>query len=270
MKYRPLVLLLTSLTLIGCANSGESSSSSSPPQTDEEYFQALGEKLLSMEGKINKSKSSLKRLIRYMGGLDMYVEDEYTTTRYANGDSYVKEKIGTSAIDDESETSYQEQVFDNGKKFYQIRVYDGSERTQKSAKYAESSVESIYSVGQAYTEISNFNYMLKMAKDDSVVYSFTNKEGLIENGKLSYSYSLSFYEDGDSDSEDRVLAQCMAYENVFTIENGLITHLSQKYQSDVYLGDATQSLVVNLEEDYEHGEYASFSGTLFTIGKDTD
>ncbi len=284
MKKHVFLLTLSALLMVGCAgnesssslssfSSSSSSSESSTPKTDAEYLEALGEKLLSLEGKISKSSSTMKRLFSYIGGLEIYVEDEYTTTRYVNDGSYVKETIGTTAIEDEDPLAYKQQVFDNGKKFYKIKVYEDDDSTteQSSSKYAASSAESVYDVGQAYTEIANFNYMMEKANGDTTVYSFENIEGVIKDNKLSYSYSLSFYEtDEDSSEEEKTLSQCIAYENTFTIKDGLITHLSQKYQSDVYAGDSSQTVIVNLDEDYKHNEYSTFSGTLFTIGKDSN
>ncbi len=298
MKKR-FLLLLSSITLLtACDNkpvdslisseenssssniaSSESSSesSSSSKESDEVLLDNLGKKLISLEGNIVSSKTKMIRQLSYAsdGDFSLYVENNYVTTRYTKDDSFVKETIGTEKIEEET-SSYKTQTFDNGKKFYRINEYDedSSTRTQKSEKYSTSSVDSIYDVGQAYTEIANFHYMLTAADktDDTHVVEcqFDNIEGVEVDGKLSYSYSLSIYEiDTSSSKEEKTLSQQMTYENVFTIKNNLITHLSQKYQMDTYAGTAKQSLVVNLEEDYTQGEFQTFSGELYAIGRDS-
>lgn len=290
MKSR-FLLLLASMTLLASCNervdsssseesstsensSSESNSSAEDEELDADLLDKLGKKLLSLEGNVAKSKTSMIREFDYGSGFAMYVEDEYETNRYTKDSSFVKETVGTQKIGTTT-SSYKTQTFDNGKKFYRIQVYDedSETRTQASQKYSSASVESIYDVGQAYTEIANFNYMLAQSKTEYdnhlVKCQFNNIEGIEENGKLSYAYAISVYEK-DSSTTEYVLTQYMAYENVFTIQNDLITHLSQKFITKTILGAAENSITVNLEEDYTQGEYQEFSGELYTIGKDTN
>ncbi len=295
MKKR-FLLLLSSITLLTACDNNKpndsstssednssssnvisSESSSSEGRNDELLLDNLGKKLISLEGNIVSSKTKMIRQLSYAsdGDFSLYVENNYVTTRYKKDDSYVKETIGTEKIEDET-SSYKTQTFDNGKKFYRINEYDedATTRSQKSEKYSASNVDSIYDVGQAYTEIANFQYMLTAGDktDDThvVEYQFENIEGVEIDGKLSYSYSLSIYEiDTSSSKEEKTLSQRMTYENVFTIKNNLITHLSQKYLMDTYAGEAKQSILVNLEEDYTQGEFQTFSGELYIIGRDS-
>lgn len=296
MKSR-FLLLLASMTLLASCNekvdsssseesstsensSSESNSSAEDEELDADLLDKLGKKLLSLEGKVAKSKTVMVRQSDYVG-TTVYVKNEYETTRYTKDSSFVKETIGKEiyGLDDPDEEpttyEYKTQTFDNGKKFYRIKAYDedSETRTQASQKYSSTSVESIYDVGQAYTEIANFNYMLTQSKTEYDNYlvkcQFSNIEGIEENGKLSYAYAISLYEK-DSSTTEYVLTQYMAYENVFTIQNDLITHLSQKYVTKAIAGAVENSFTVNLEEDYTQGEYQEFGGELYTIGKDTN
>ncbi len=277
------LLILSSITLlVSCSDPSSSSEktfdssnaeSSSEAQEDAELLSELGNELLELEGNnIVKSNTTYTLLVNYIGGLEMYVTNEYETTRYIRENSFLKEAKGSQTINDEEAIPFVEQTFDNSKRFYKIKVWDGGEREQKSAQYSEDNLESVYHLGQAYTEIENFNYMLNnVGETDTTVveYFFDNIEGVITNDKLSYNYAMNIYTI-DEDTGEKAIYQSLAYENVFTIENNLITHLSQKYRNELYAGDQKQTYTVNLEEDYVRGEFTTFEGELLSVGLDTD
>ena len=88
-------------------SSGESSISSelsSEEDLDEALLTKLGNKLLSLEGTVSKSKTVLKRLYTYPSDatFDMYVENQYESTRYKRNSTYLVETKGTEAYEDET------------------------------------------------------------------------------------------------------------------------------------------------------------------------
>lgn len=246
-------------------SSMESETSSEETNTDEVLLKKLGNKLLSLQGNVVKSKTEQKRLFSYPADatFDMYVENIFETTRYKRNSTYLVETKGTEQIENETAIPYTTQIYDNGKRFYQITLYEDEDNTKNTsnAQFDENAVESTYCIGPAYTEIANFNYMLENASD-LVTYQFYNMEGIEEDDKLSYSYSLSVYTQSEG---KKILSQQISYENIFTIKNDLITHLSQKYENKTIVSNVSNTLTVNLETDYIQGEYTDFSGTLLTI-----
>lgn len=246
-------------------SSEESEISSEDTNPDEASLKRLGNKLLSLEGNVVKSKTNQKRLFSYPSDatFDMYVENVFESTRYKRNSTYLVETKGTEQIEDEAAIPYTTQIYDNGKKFYQVTLYEDEDNNKNTsnAKFDESLVESTYSLGAAYSEIANFNYMLEH-KSDLVSYQFYNMEGIEEDDKLSYSYSLSIYTESEG---QKILTQQISYENIFTIKNDLITHLSQKYENKSIVSNAANVLTVNLERDYIQGEYTDFTGTLLPI-----
>ena len=246
--------------------SSVSSESSSEEDVNQSLLTKLGNKLLSLEGTVSKSKTVLKRLYTYPSDatFDMYVENNYETTRYKRNTTYLVETKGTEQYEDQTPIPYTTQTYDNGKKFYQVPLYDDEDKTKKteSGKYDEKTVESTYSLGEAYKEIANFNYMLKSRDNDLISYQFSNMEGIEEDNKLSYSYSLFIYTENEG---QKILSQQISYENIFTIKNDLITHLSQKYENRTIVANVANVLTVNLETDYIQGQYTDFSGDLLSI-----
>lgn len=246
--------------------SSVSSESSSEEDVDQSLLTKLGNKLLSLEGTVSKSKTVLKRVYTYPSdaSFDMYVENNYETTRYKRNATYLVETKGTEQYEDQTPIPYTTQTYDNGKKFYQVTLYDDEDKTKKteSGKYDEKTVESTYSLGEAYKEIANFNYMLKSRDNDLISYQFSNMEGIEEDNKLSYSYSLFIYTENEG---QKILSQQISYENIFTIKNDLITHLSQKYENRTIVANVANVLTVNLETDYIQGQYTDFSGDLLSI-----
>ena len=246
--------------------SSVSSESSSEEDVDQSLLTKLGNKLLSLEGTVSKSKTILKRLYTYPSDatFDMYVENNYETTRYKRNTTYLVETKGTEQYEDQTPIPYTTQTYDNGKKFYQVTLYDDEDKTKKteSGKYDEKTVESTYSLGEAYKEIANFNYMLKSRDNDLISYQFSNMEGIEEDNKLSYSYSLFIYTESEG---QKILSQQISYENIFTIKDDLITHLSQKYENRTIVANVANVLTVNLETDYIQGQYTDFSGDLLSI-----
>ena len=243
-----------------------SSELSSEKDKDQSLLTKLGNKLLSLEGTVSKSKTVLKRVYTYPSDatFDMYVENNYETTRYKRNTTYLVETKGTEQYEDQTPIPYTTQTYDNGKKFYQVTLYDDEDKTKKteSGKYDEKAVESTYSLGEAYKEIANFNYMLESRDNYLISYRFSNLEGIEEDNKLSYSYSLFIYTENDG---QKILSQQISYENIFTIKNDLITHLSQKYENKTVVASAANILTVNLETDYIQGQYTDFSGDLLSI-----
>ena len=246
--------------------SSVSSESSSEEDVDQSLLTKLGNKLLSLEGTVSKSKTILKRLYTYPSDatFDMYVENNYETTRYKRNTTYLVETKGTEQYEDQTPIPYTTQTYDNGKKFYQVALYDDEDKTKKteSGKYDAKAVESTYSFGEAYKEIANFNYMLKSRDNDLISYQFSNMEGIEEDNKLSYSYSLFIYTESEG---QKILSQQISYENIFTIKDDLITHLSQKYENKTVVANVANILTVNLETDYIQGQYTNFSGDLLSI-----
>ncbi len=263
-----------------------SSSESSPGDIEnaEERFSDLGEKLRSLEGNIQKKKTSLNRTFVYPsdGYFALVVTSEDTTTKYTRGKTYLVDSLGSELYDpedseDNAPLSYHAQIFDDGKKFYSIREYeDGSNRSQKSLAFNELNVSLVYDIGFAEPEIANFEAILSYKENypDLFEFAFDNIEGSIEGDKLTYSYSISNYaedESEESSDSERYLTTRISYENVYTIKDGLVTHLSQTYLSEVFAGDVVSSVEALSEVDYFQGELEEYSGEILaTTKKDTN
>ena len=263
-----------------------SSSESVSELSDAERLTLLGKKLRSYEGHIASKKTNLTRTFVYPsdGYFGMVIVSEDTTTRYTRGDSYLVDSVGEETInpDDATESepassaAYHAQIFDDGKKYYSIRLYDDGTRTQKSIKTSLNTKEVIYDISYAAEEIDNFDAMIayKEIYPDLIEYSFTNIDGKLSGDKLTYSYQFSSYEvdeDEDGNEGERYLSSRYTYTNTFTIKDGLITHLSQSYLSEAYAGDVCSSLEALSEVDYIQGDYQEYTGdVLETSKKDTD
>ncbi len=294
MKKTLLLLPFCVSFLLGCSSgpssdtSGLSESNSEITSENEEnaaeQFAALGAKLRSLEGSIQKKKTSLTRTFVYPsdGYFGIVVQSEDVTTKYTRGDTYLVDSLGSEVYDpDDSEEndplSYHAQIFDNGKKFYSIKEYeDGTNRSQKSITFNEKSVSLVYDIGFAQPEIDNFDAILAYKENypDLFEYTFENVEGKIEGDKLTYSYSISNYEedeDEDGSVTERYLTTRISYTNVYTIKEGLVTHLSQTYLSEVFAGDIASTVEALSEVDYVQGSYEEYTGdVLTTTKKDTD
>lgn len=269
------LLLASTLLLVSCAGnetasssnqenvSSEKSISSSVELSDEEKMNKLGELLKSLEGNIQKKKTTQTRVFKYAsdGNFDMTVYDEYTTTKYTRGNTYLLDTAGTQIIESSKYTT-QTQIYNDGIFFYKIVFYDGEYDQESSAteKFNKSKVQSYYNIGFALEETANFQYMLtQSAKNDLVEYTFENLDGVIDDNKLSYSYSLEIYKTSEG---QKVLSQEIKYENTFTIEGDLITKLEQTYVNATYVAQLSESVTATLTTEYTQGEYTEFDGTL--------
>lgn len=292
MKKTLLLLPLCAAFLFSCASNqnGESGipsestsdSSSTGERKDEERFAELGAKLRSLEGNIQLKKTSLTRTFVYPsdGYFAIVVASGEASTKYTRGNTYLIDTLGQEVYnpDDTEENeplSYHAQIFDNGKKFYSIKEYsDGSSRSQKSLTFDDLSVSQVYDIGFAQSEIDNFNAILAYKENysDLFEYTFENIEGEIKGDKLTYSYTISNYEEDEEEgSSERYLTTRISYKNVYTIKEGAVTHLSQTYLSEVFAGEVASTVEALSEVDFIQGEYQEYTGEILEITKkDTD
>ncbi len=292
MKKTLLLLPLCATFLFSCASNqnGESGNPSEPAsdsssvneKKDEEKFAELGAKLRSLEGNIQQKKTSLTRTFVYPsdGYFAIVVTNEEASTKYTRNDTYLIDTLGEEIYnpDDTEENeplSYHAQIFDNGKKFYSIKEYsDGSSRSQKSLTFDELSVSQVYDIGFAQSEIDNFTAILAYKENypDLFEYTFENIEGDIEGDKITYSYTISNYEEDEEEgSSERYLNTRISYKNVYTIKEGVVTHLSQTYLSEVFAGEVASTVEALSEVDFIQGEYQEYTGEILEITKkDTD
>lgn len=290
MKKTLLILPFCLAFLLGCNSSSSSDAPSASESNSEatsqskesaaEQFAALGAKLRSLEGSIQKKKTSLTRTFVYPsdGYFGIVVQSEDVTTKYTRGDTYLVDSLGSEVYDpDDSEEneplSYHAQIFDNGKKFYSIKEYeDGTNRSQKSIAFDEKNVSLVYDIGFAQTEIDNFDAILAYKENypDLFEYTFENIEGKIEGDKITYSYSISNYEEDEDDEgsvSERYLTTRISYTNVYTVKEGLVTHLSQTYLSEVFAGDIASTVEALSEVDYIQGAYEEYTGEVLAVTK---
>ncbi len=294
MKNTLLIMPFCLSFLLGCNSSSSSdapnsseSHSEATSQSEEspaEQFAALGAKLRSLEGSIQKKKTSLTRTFVYPsdGYFGIVVQSEDVTTKYTRGETHLIDSLGSEVYDpDDSEEneplSYHAQIFDNGKKFYSIKEYaDGANRSQKSIAFDEKNVSLVYDIGFAQTEIDNFDAILAYKENypDLFEYTFENIEGKIEGDKIAYSYSISNYEEDEDDEgsvSERYLTTRISYTNVYTIKEGLVTHLSQTYLREVFAGNIASTVEALSEVDYIQGAYEEYAGEVLAVTKkDTD
>ncbi len=289
MKKYILPLLSSFILLAGCTqnqpavsseevSSSESSSieettssSTSEMSENEKALNTLANKLLSLEGKVKSSTTTMDREFIYPGNgnFTMNVRNVYESNRYTHATSkFVVETNGTETYEGSTSSEYKTQIYDDGKKFYQITKYDGEDKTIQKSSFSEDSVESIYDIGPVQTEIANFNGIISNEKamkaagtPELFEWTFENIEGIEEDQYLKYSYTISIYE---IQQGLKTLSTFYKYENTFTIEKDLITKLEQKYEMDQYVASATNTLKVSLETKYTQGDYPEFSGTLMS------
>lgn len=275
---KKMLLLLTSLLILSSCgineedtgSSSSESSSSSIELTDEEKMNKLGELLKSYEGNIRQKKTSQKRVTKYAsdGNFEMEVYDDFVTTKYTRGSTYLVESVGTQSINDGDPYETKTQIYNEGLNFLKVVYYGGDEpsTTYTTQLFKKNQVETVYNIGFALEEITNFNYMLEKASDSLLIeYAFENLDGVIVDNKLIYSYSLQTYQYSEG---QKVLSEEISFNNSFTIENGLITKLEETYVNTVYVDRLSQSLTATLTTEYIQGEYTEFAGELLKIPED--
>ncbi len=283
MKKTLLPLMASILLLASCAqdkpsseenpsSSDEISSSSSSSEENENYvlLRQLGAKLASLEGHINKTNTTMNRIVTQSAAISISVKDVSETKKYTHATSkYVVETKGTETFEGDSPIGYTGQIYDNGKYFYQVRKYDGASTTSNKIKFNEDSVESVYDIGPAVSQITDFNNIIAYEKQyaekgqsDYFEWTFENLEGIEEDQYLKYSYSVTLYENYDG---KKVLSQKTEYENTFTIKNDLIVQLDQKcFITRVQGGltDIANTVEATVTTTYSQGEYEEFTGSL--------
>lgn len=251
-----------------------SSSESSSSEENENYklLRQLENKLLSLEGNVNKTNTTMNRVVTQSSSISLSVKDVTETKRYAHSTSkFVVETKGTTAYEGEGASGYTKQIYDNGKYFYQITKYDDQSPQSSRIKFSEDNVESIYDIGPAQSQITDFENIISYEqsyinqdKADYFEWTFDNLEGIEEDEYLKYSYTVSLYEDIEG---KKALSQKTEYENKFTIKNDLIVQLDQKCKITLVTGGITElanTVEVNLTTTYSQGEYEEFTGTLLS------
>lgn len=251
-----------------------SSSESSSSEENENYklLRQLESKLLSLEGHINKANTTMDRVVTQSGAISINVKDVTETKRYTHSTSkYVVETKGNTTYEGEAASGYTRQIYDNGKYFYQITKYDGESTQSSKLKFSEDSVENVYDIGPAQSQITDFENIISYEqayiendKADYFEWTFENLEGIEEDQYLKYSYTISAYEDIEG---KKALSQKTEYENKFTIKNDLIVQLDQKCKITLVTGglvDLANTVEAELTTTYSQGEYEEFTGTLLS------
>ncbi len=252
--------------------SSEEISSSSEENENYILLRQLENKLLSLEGHINKANTTMDRVVTQSGAISINVKDVTETKRYTHSTSkYVVETKGSTTYEGEAASDYTRQIYDNGKYFYQITKYDGESAQSSKLKFSEDSVENVYDIGPAQSQITDFENIIsyeqtyiKNNKADYFEWTFENLEGIEEDQYLKYSYTISVYEDIEG---KKALSQKTEYENKFTIKNDLIVQLDQKCKITLVTGglvDLANTVEVELTTTYSQGEYEEFTGTLLS------
>ncbi len=263
MKKRYILLLPLLLITSAC-----NKKSSTTPVDEETLFNNFETQLRSLEGHVVSSQTSLTRKDVY-SSISTVMKDESTKTRYTYNDSYLVETKGNAAIMDDdgvtvtSSSAYTIQITNDSEYFYKVIKYDETgwgDSTDKVA-YTDAGVALNYNIGFAQDDITNIDAMKQMKDSLKYDYSYTNFEGVIEDNKLHYTYTVNFYTIYDGGVKAK--SQSIAYDNTLTIENNVVTKLEQKYSNILYYSEqAVNKVYVNSTVTYTQGQYTKFTGTV--------
>ena len=245
------------------SSSTQNSSSDSSQELSEiqQRLLSLKEDLADMEGNVNKSSTTLKRVFTYPsdGVFDMTVNSSYESIRYKRGSSYLSESKGSEQVEGSEALTYTYQVYDNGKKLTTIRKYSDDSVTKNTYVYSSETAEQAYSLSFIAAEKANIDMMVSTA--DSELVSIELSEIEVSKGLYSYSYVYSTYIEEDGVKN---LSQRFTYENKVTMSQGFASHLSQKYVAETFIGNVENILTAESEVDYFQGEYEEFAGELLS------
>lgn len=276
------LVLLTSLALLascssggnatssGDASSSQDSSSSSSQSSDsssqqpsdiKQRLMSLKEDLVDMEGNVNKSSTTLKRVFTYPsdGTFDMTVNSSFESIRYKRDSSFLVESKGSEQVEGGEALTYTHQIYDNGKKLTTVRKYSDDSVSKNTYAYSSDTAEQAYSLSFVATEKANIDMMMGYADSDLATIELS--EITVTQGVYSYSYVFSIFVEEDG---EKTLSQRYTYENKVTISQGLASHLSQKYVGETFSGNVENILTAESEIDYCQGEYEEFAGELLS------
>jgi len=226
--------------------------------------------LTSKEGKVNQCQRTAIRTSKYLSDaepLTMVEKDASTTIRYqGSSQGQVNDQNGSYSLQDSAgsygaPSLYETQVYHDSALFYHLTKYlDGSEAdSKKTIGYTAANEEHIFGLGLANEEIDLFATLKGSLNQADTEVSYVFPLEFPDNGEATYSYSVKVYESGS-----KVLRQEVSYEKTITLKNALIIHLEETLANDLYAGGKKANWFSTLiSADYQQGDFASFTGTLF-------
>lgn len=244
------------------SSSTENSSQSSQEQSEiKQRLTSLKEELADMEGSVNRSSTTLKRVFTYPsdGIFEMTVNSAYESIRYKRDSSFLVESKGSEQVEDSEALTYTYQIYDNGKKITAIRQYSDGASSKNTYAYSTEAAEQAYSLSFVATESANIDEMIANADSELVSIELSDIE--VSKGTYSYSYVYSTYNEEDG---DKILSTRYTYENKVSLSSGLATHLSQKFVGEIFSGNVENIITAESEVDYFQGEFSEFSGELLS------
>lgn len=237
--------------------------------TQKEKIKNFLENLKEIDTNVNKVETKTRDIYSYP--LEILVDDISTLTRYANddvGDLIIRE--GTQSYPDNTSTSlgsssnaisYTTQKYHDDNNFYSLTLWNDDEETKskKTTTYDSLENEFYFSLSFYYEEFQLLEELMQYC-DNSLYKIEINLLDDFVDGKNSYSYSITTFEEEDSE----VIKEKYSYSRVIDIENNKIQSLHHEMNAEYYLGGTlVNSLNETSDRDYFYGEYQNYNGTIY-------
>ncbi|MCQ2799054.1 MAG: hypothetical protein MJ220_04140 [Bacilli bacterium] len=280
MKKKCLLLLIPLLLACGTNNTSSESivdssvdssiSSSELSEADKQKQEVLdfAAKLEAKSGHVNHIEAETYTEYGYATvETDSYMTiemwDEFTSDRYITNDGkglVVRNGTVTSSSGSEKYTS---QIFKNFLSWIKLTDYESPENVdlKQSIKAATTEEEAILSLSFATQEVANLIYLSNffgLEESNEIFVKYDLPAELPENGEISYSYSLTSYEQSLPDEK-------ITHEVKAMFKNGQIIASYSSVNDSLY-GGTRKPVNYSLSEssvDYTEGEYGVYEGELF-------
>ena len=282
---KKILLIPLLLVLASCNNENLSTSPSSTPSTSvsisdstsnstsaepskSEQLTKFYEQLKASEGHVKSANVNTTQSIYYLTEgepLTMSVKDISKIERFTSDDGQIMVQKGQQSTSKDSLGNftnffdYETQTFYDSEKFYKISDF-GDTGSYKEIAFSESAIDDNLNVGFPGTEKANIQTMIEYADIAGYEVQFSGLNDYKANGEWKYSYTFIIY----ASSTSKVKYQEFIYENTLTLANGIITHVNQHSETNVYSGGYKGNwMIVDESFDFTQGEYDKFSGNSF-------
>lgn len=281
MKKRSLLLLAPLLLACGASNNTSSEStvdssidasisSSELSEADKQRQEVLdfAAKLEAKSGHVNHIEAETYTEYGYAtvetdDYLTIEMWDEFTSDRYVTSDGKgLVVRNGTVSTSTASE-KYTSQIFKNFLSWVKLTDYESEENVdiKQSIKAAVTEEEAILSLSFATQEVANLTYLSNffgLEESDEIFVKYDLPTELPENGEISYSYSLTSYEQALPDEK-------ITHEVKAMFKDGEVVASYSVVEDSLY-GGTRKPVNYSLSEssvDYTQGEYSVYTGTIF-------
>lgn len=257
----------TSSSSVSVSNS-TSNSDNADSSSKSEQLTKFYEQLKASEGHVKSVDVNTTQSIYYLTEgepLTMSVKDISKIERFTSdaGQIMVQKGIQSTSKDNLGNFTnfynFETQTFYDSNKFYKISDF-GDTGSYKEITFSESTIDDNLNIGFPGTEKTNIQTMIEYADVAGYEVQFSGLNDYKKNGEWKYSYTFIVY----ASSTSKIKYQEFIYENKLTLVNGIITHVEQHSETNVYSGGYKGNwMIVDESFDFTQGEYDKFSGTRF-------